>query len=109
MTMSEFCDRTHLTGAQVYSLRAAGLIRPDMPASQVEFARLIKALQNQGATLSQLARADLAGLAGKAFVVFDGSEFRACPDAAAAIAAVVHAKRRCSVVDLSAIRTGPAE
>jgi hypothetical protein len=109
MTLSEFCDRTHLTGAQVNILRAAGLIRSDMPASQVEFVRLIKALQSKGATLSLLARADLAGLAGKAFVVFDGSELRACPDAAAAIAAVVHAKRRCSVVDLSAIRTAPAE
>jgi hypothetical protein len=60
MTMSEFCDRTHLTGAQVYTLRAAGLIRPDLPASQVEFARLIKALQKKGAKLSQLARANLA-------------------------------------------------
>ena len=78
MTMSEFCDRTHLTGAQVYTLRAAGLIRPDMPASQVEFARLIKALQSKGAKLSKLARADLAGLAGKAFVVYDGNELRAC-------------------------------
>jgi hypothetical protein len=69
-------------------------------------------LQSKGAKLSQLARADLAGLAGlasKAFVVFDGSELRACRDAAAAIAAVVHAKRWCSAVDLSAIRTGIAE
>ena len=109
MTMSEFCDRTHLTGAQVYTLRAAGLIRPDMPASQVEFARLIKALQNKGAKLSQLARADLAGLVGQAFVVYDGSELRICRDAAAAIAAVVHAKRWCSAIDLSAIRTGLSE
>jgi hypothetical protein len=105
MTMTEFCDRTRLTGAQVYTLRAAGLIRPDMPDSQVEFARLIKALQNKGAKLSQLARADLAQLAGKAFVVFDGSELRACRDAAAAIATVVRLKRWCSAIDLSAIRT----
>jgi hypothetical protein len=112
MTLSEFCDRTHLTCAQVYTLRAAGLIRPDLPASQVEFARLIKALQNKGAKLSQLARADLAGLAGlagKAFVVFDGSESRACRDAVVAIATVVKAKRPCSAVDLSAIRTDEAE
>jgi hypothetical protein len=91
MTMSEFCNRTRLTGAQVYTLRAAGLIRPDMPDSQVEFARLIKALQNKGAKLSQLARADLADLADKAFVSFDGNDVRACRDAAAAIAAVVGA------------------
>jgi hypothetical protein len=109
MTLSEFCDRTHLTGAQVYTLRHAGLIRPDMPASQVEFARLVKALNQKAVKLSQIARADLAGLAGKASVIFDGNEFRACPDAAAAIAAVVHAKRRCGAVDLSAIRTGIAE
>jgi hypothetical protein len=75
----------------------------------VEFARLIKALQNKGAKLSQLARADLAGLAGKAFVVFDGKEVRACQDAAAAIAAVVRAKCWCSAVDLAAIRAGAAE
>jgi hypothetical protein len=56
-----------------------------------------------------LARADLAGLAGKAFVVFDGNEVRDCEDAAAAIAAVVRAKRWCSAIDLSAIRTGCAE
>ena len=57
MTIAEFCDRTHLTGAQVNILRAAGLIRSDMPASQVEFVRLIKALQSKDAKLSQLARA----------------------------------------------------
>ena len=67
---------------------------------QAERARLLKALQNKGAKLSQLARADLADLAGKAFVVFDGSELRACRDAAAAIATVVRAKR----CDLSAVR-----
>jgi hypothetical protein len=79
-----------------------------MPASQVEFARLIKALQNKGAKLSQLARADLAGLAGDAFVVFDGSEVRVCRDAAAAIATVVRAKRWSSAVDLVAIRSRAA-
>ena len=71
---------------------------------QAERARLIKVLQNKGAKLSQLARADLADLAGKAFVVFDGSELRACRDAAAAIATVVRARRPCSAVDLAAIR-----
>jgi hypothetical protein len=109
MTMTEFCDLTHLTGTQVYTLRNVGLIKPDLPASQVEFARLIKALQNKGATLNQLARAELGDLAGQTFVVFDGHELRACPDAAAAIAAVVQAKRRCSAIDLNAIRTSAAE
>jgi hypothetical protein len=64
----------------------------------------IKALQSKGAKLSQLARADLAGLAGQAFVVFDGNELRACRDAAATIAAVVRAKRWTSSIDLTAIR-----
>jgi hypothetical protein len=53
--------------------------------------------------------ADLAFDAGQAFVVYDGRELQACQDAAAAIAAVVRAKRPCSAVDLSAIRTGIAE
>ena len=46
-------------------------------------------------TLSQLARLNLTFDAGQAFVIFDGREFRACRDAAAAIAAVVRAKRWC--------------
>jgi hypothetical protein len=41
--------------------------------------------------------------------VYDGHELLACRDAAAAIAPVVRAKRLCSGVDLSAIRTGCAE
>jgi len=40
----------------------------------------------------------------QAFVVFDGHDLRGCRDAAAAIGAVVRAKRWCSAVDLSAIR-----
>jgi hypothetical protein len=77
--------------------------------SPAERARLIKALQNKGAKLSQLARADLADLAGKAFVVFDGNDVRSCRDAATAIATVVPAKRLSSAIDLSAVRTGYAE
>jgi hypothetical protein len=51
-----------------------------------------------------LARADLADLDGKAYVVYDGHELRVCRDAAAAIAAVVRAKRPSSAVDLAAVR-----
>jgi hypothetical protein len=47
-------------------------------------------------------------LAGQAFTVFDGHEFRACR-AAAAIATVVKAKQPCKADGLSAIRTAPAE
>jgi hypothetical protein len=39
---------------------------------------------------------------------FDGHEFRACRDAVTAIATVVKAKRPCTAIDLSAIRTGTA-
>ena len=69
---------------------------------------LIKAPHAKGATLAQLARANVS-LAGQAYVVYDGHELRACRDAAAAIAAVVQAKRPCSAVDLGAIRTAAAE
>ena len=48
---------------------------------------LLKALHTKGATLSQLARANLTFDGAQAFDVFDGHELRACPDAAAAIAA----------------------
>jgi hypothetical protein len=92
MTMTEFCDRTNLTDAQVYTLRDAGLIRPDMPASQVEFARLVKALNQKGVKLSQIARTANLALARGSFVVFDGRELRPYPDATTAIAAI--AKRR---------------
>ena len=71
---------------------------------QLERARLLKALLRKGVSLGQLAAADLA-FDNQAYVVYDGRELRACRDAAAAIAAVVRAKRPCSAVDLSAIRT----
>jgi hypothetical protein len=56
-----------------------------------------------------LARSNLKFDSGQAFVVFDNNEVRACRDAAAAIAAVVRAKRPCSAVDLRPIRTSIAE
>jgi hypothetical protein len=48
-------------------------------------------------------------LGGQAYAVYDGHELRACRHATAAIAAVVRAKRWCSAVDLSEIRTAAAE
>jgi hypothetical protein len=122
MTTTELCESAGLTPRELQNWidnglldagrvgrSAGGGVRREFTADQAERARVIKALQSKGAKLSQSARADLAGLAGKAFVVFDGSELLACRDAAAAIAAVVHAKRWCSAIDLSAIRTGIAE
>jgi hypothetical protein len=56
-------------------------------------------------SLARLAAADLV-VEGQAYVVYDGQQLRPCRDAAAAIATVVRARRWCSAVDLSAIRTG---
>jgi hypothetical protein len=81
----------------------------DFAADQAERARLLKALHTKGATLSQLARANLTFDSAQAFVVYDGHELRACRDAAAAIAAVVRARRWCSAVDRSSLRNGTAE
>jgi hypothetical protein len=63
--------------------------RPEFAADQVQRARLIKQLVRKGVTFGHLARTNLALDPGEAFVVYDGRELRACPDAAAAIAAVV--------------------
>jgi hypothetical protein len=82
------------SGKQVYALRDAGLIARN--ASQVNLARtlapmlkpasLVKALNQKGVKLSQIGRTASPALADSSFVTFDGSELRACPDAAAAIA-----------------------
>jgi hypothetical protein len=72
---------------------------------QLERARVLNALHRKGVSLGQLVAADLAFYAGQAYVVYDGRELRACRDATAAIAAVVRARRWCSAIDLSAIRT----
>ena len=109
MTIHEFCNSTNLTDKQVYTFRDAGLITPDMPADQVEFARLVKALNQKGVKLSLIARTATAGLICGVFVVFDGRELRPYPDAATAITAIARAKGACSAVDLSAIRAIAAE
>jgi hypothetical protein len=70
---------------------------------QLERARLVKTLLQKGVRFAHLAGADLTA-AGQAYIVFDGHELRACPDAASAIATVVRAKRPCSAVDLSSVR-----
>jgi DNA-binding transcriptional MerR regulator len=118
MTTAEFCISTGLTPREVQNWLDIGLLEPaamvdrtdgggqrrEFSDGQVERARLLKALQAKGAKLGQLARANIKLVAGQAYVVFDGHELRTCRDAAAAIAAVVHAKRPCSAVDLTAIR-----
>jgi hypothetical protein len=75
----------------------------------VEFARLVKAFNQKGVKLSQIARVANLALAHGSFVVFDGCELRPHPDAETAIAAVTTAKGPCSAVDMSAIRTAAAE
>jgi hypothetical protein len=63
VTIQEFCASTNLTDKQVYTLRDASLIRADMPASQVEFARLVKAAQNAQTAIGAIAKAKGACLA----------------------------------------------
>jgi hypothetical protein len=96
-----------LESADMVGRIAGGGLQREFTADQAERARVLKALHTKGATLTQLARANLA-FDGQAFIVFDGKELRACRDAAAAIGTVVRAKRPCSAVDLSAIRTAAA-
>jgi hypothetical protein len=120
MTTTELCASAGLTPRELQNWLDNGLVEADMVGrsaggglrreftpDQAQRARVLKALHTKGAKLSQLARANLS-LAGQAYLVFDGHEVRACRDAAAAIAAVVRAKRPCSAVDLAAIRTAAA-
>jgi DNA-binding transcriptional MerR regulator len=121
MTTTEFCQAAGLSGHELrhwldcglldagQAGRAGGGLRREFTADQAERARLIKALHQKGATLAQLARSNLKFDSGQAFVVYDGSELQICRDAAAAIATVVRAKRPCTAVDLSALRTDTAE
>jgi hypothetical protein len=88
---------------------AGGCISRQPYRGQAEHARVIKALHQKGATLAQLARSNLTFDSGQAFVVYGGNELRACPNAVAAIATVVKAKRPCTAVDLDTIRRGVAE
>ena len=121
MTTHELCESSGLTSRELERWVETGLLKAELvgtpgggrqgefAADQAVRARLLKALHSKGATLSQLARANLTFDSGQAFVIYDGHELRPCRDATAAIAAVVRAKRPCSAVDLSAIRTAIAE
>jgi hypothetical protein len=123
MTTEEFCASAGITSGELKSWLETGLLEPgemvgrstggglrsEFTVGQAERARVIKALHRKGVSLAQLARCNLTFDPGQAFVVLDGNELRVCRDAAAAIAAVVRAKRWCSAIDLSAIRTGVAE
>ena len=116
MTTEQLCQFTELTPHQIQDLIQTGILKAELvskpgggrhrefAADQVQRALVLKALHLKGISLSRLARADLA-FDGQAYVVYDGSELRGCRDAAAAIATVVRAKRPCSAVDLTAIRT----
>ena len=63
------------------------------------------AKSNSSSALSQLAGRSLTFPESERFVIFDGQQLRGYRDAGMAIAAVVRAKRWCSAVDLSAIRS----
>ena len=121
VTTRELCESTGLSQYQVQTWLDTGLLeaetigipggghRYEFAPGQLERARVLNALHRKGVSLGQLVAADLAFDASQAYVVYDGHELRACRDATAAIAAVVRAKRPCSAVDLSAIRTATTE
>jgi DNA-binding transcriptional MerR regulator len=110
MTTTEFCEAAGLTPrelerwleigllapADMVGRTAGGGLRREFTADQAERARLLKVLHLKGVSLSRLAAVNLAVDAGQAYIVNDGHELRACRDAAAAIAAVVRAKRPCA-------------
>lgn len=100
MTICEFCECTNLSYGQVHTLLNTGLISPDMPSSQVERARLVKALSEKGVKLSAIARSATVDFDRGSFLVFDGSEVRPYPDARTAISAIVRAKRSCCAVEV---------
>jgi hypothetical protein len=107
MTTTEFCESSGLTAREVRNWVDNGLLEPadmvgraaggglqrEFTADQAERARVLKALHDKGAKLSQLARANLT-FTGQTYIVFDGHELRACRDTAAAIAAVVRVSGR---------------
>ena len=110
MTTPELCELAGLTRPELQRWIDAGLLEADRDGRRREFAaddleraRLIKALHQRGLPLSRLARENLA-FDGQ-FVIFDGRQLRAYPDAVAAIAAAGRLKS-CCVLDLSAIRGG---
>jgi DNA-binding transcriptional MerR regulator len=121
MTTNELCESAGLSRLQVQMWLESGFLEAEkvgirgggyrrlFASGQLERARLLKALLRKGVSLARLVAADLSFDTGQAYVVYDGHELRACRDATAAIAAVVRAKRPCSAVDLSAIRTATAE
>jgi DNA-binding transcriptional MerR regulator len=121
MTTTELCESAGLSRSNVQQWLECGLLEAEnvgipgggvrriFAPGQLERARLVKALLRKGVSLARLAAADLSFEASQAYVVYDGRELRACRNAAAAIAAVVQARRWCSAVDLSAVRAGIVE
>jgi hypothetical protein len=99
MTTEQLCKSTGLTPRKAETWIESGLIEPiagrrrEFGDDQIERVRLIQALQDKGVALAQLAGRNLAFRNDERFVIFDGQNLRVYPDAAAAIAAVVRAKR----------------
>jgi MerR HTH family regulatory protein len=113
MTIEQLCAFTKLSRGRAEAWIESGLIEPvpgrrrEFGDDQIERVRLIRELQAKGVALPQLAGRNLAFPNSERFVIFDGHQLRACRDAEAAIATAARVKR-CSVVDLSAIRRAVA-
>jgi hypothetical protein len=115
MTTLELCEAAGICRSTVQNWMEAGLLEAEnvgipgggvrriFAPGQLELARMLKMLLGKGVPPAQLASTDLA-VDGQAYIVYDGHELLACRDAAAAIAAVVRAKRWCSAIDLAAVR-----
>ena len=104
MTTQDLCKSTGLTPRKVEYWIERGTIEP-MRAGvvvrrQVERVRLFRALQSKAVARP----AGRQPLPDERFVIFHGRALHGCC-AAAAIAAVVRAKRWCSAVDLAAVRS----
>jgi hypothetical protein len=115
MTSTEFCNLTGLTPktlnhwiyrgaikAELVDGRGRGFRRREFTEEHVERVRIVKALLGKRIPfVEMMGRPDLFTAA---YIVFDGYRVQPCQDAAAAIATVAKARRKCTAVDLTAIR-----
>jgi hypothetical protein len=120
MTRTEFCNLTGLKPKTLDHWIYRGAIKAELvvgrgrggfrrrrefTSEHVERVRVVKALLAKHIPfVEMMGRPDLFTAA---YIVFDGYRAQPCQDAAAAIATVAKARRKCTAVDLTAIRATP--
>jgi hypothetical protein len=106
MTIQEICALTGLSSGKAKNWIESGLLELSEPAADqiVERVHLIRALQDKGIPLGQLAGKNLAFRSGERFIIFDGRQLYPCSNAETAIGFVTRSRRPCAAVDLGAIR-----